>query len=65
MSNNDTVTIGGRITRNCRTCHKPFSISTEEAKWLKDKGLEPFTHCSDCRKKRKEQKKTKDESIKI
>lgn len=45
------------ITRTCKEkeCKKSFSISAEEAKWLKDKGLELYKRCPECRKKRREQ----------
>ena len=42
-----------RITKICKTCKKPFSISKGELEWLEKKGLAPFEHCSECRKKRK------------
>jgi len=42
-----------RITKNCRSCNKPFSISGSEQEWFKGKGLEPFTHCKQCRAKEK------------
>jgi hypothetical protein len=44
-----------RVTKTCKTCKKPFSISQGEMQWLKDKGLLPFEHCTECRKKRREQ----------
>lgn len=49
------------ITRNCKekTCKKPFTISEEEAKWLKDKGLELPKRCPECRKRRREEKNGK------
>jgi len=45
------------ITRNCKEkiCKKSFTISAEEAKWLKDKGLELYKRCPDCRKRRREE----------
>ena len=45
-----------RIIRKCKTCQKPFSISQKEAVWLKEKGLELFAHCAECRAKKKESK---------
>jgi len=48
-----------RITQNCKECNRPFSISKEEATWLKDKGLALFKRCSECRKKRREEKNGK------
>ena len=42
-----------RLQRVCRTCQKPFSISPAEQLWLKDRELKPFTHCKECRKRRR------------
>jgi hypothetical protein len=49
------------ITRNCkeRECRQPFTITVKEAEWLKEKGLEPFKRCPDCRKKRRLEKNGK------
>lgn len=44
-----------RSQRICKTCNRPFSISDEELTWLKSRGLKPFTHCSACRRARREQ----------
>lgn len=41
----------------CKDCGKPFSISVEEQKWLEEHGLQPFKRCSECRKKRREQRR--------
>lgn len=48
----------GTITRNCKEkdCKKSFTITTKEAKWLKDKGLELYKRCPECRRKRREEK---------
>ncbi len=45
------------ITRTCKEkdCKKSFIISAGEAKWLKDKGLELFKRCPECRKRRREE----------
>ena len=44
-----------REHRICRQCSKPFSISREEQEWLKDRKLELYVRCSECRKKRREE----------
>jgi hypothetical protein len=45
----------GTITRTCKEkdCRKPFTMSVKEAEWLKNKGLEPYKRCPECRMKRK------------
>ena len=43
----------GRIQRECVDCRKPFSISPNEAAWLKERKLELFKRCKACRTKRK------------
>lgn len=45
-----------RSQRICKTCNRPFSISENELAWLEHRGLKPFTHCSECRAARREQK---------
>lgn len=45
-----------RSQRICKTCNRPFSISDNELAWLEARGLKPFTHCSECRASRREQK---------
>ena len=47
------------IERTCRepNCGVVFSISPDEQQWLEERNLKPFTRCSDCRKKRREQVK--------
>lgn len=42
-----------RINVTCKKCHKPFSISDGQQKWLKDHGLDNFTMCKACRDARK------------
>lgn len=51
-----------RVQKVCKVCHKPFSISQGELDWLKEKGFMPFERCSECRKKRREAKKAKEEN---
>ncbi len=46
-------TLTTRITRTCRTCNKPFSISAEKAEWYARTGLQLPTHCAICIKERK------------
>ena len=40
----------------CRDCGAQFTISENEQRWLRDKGLEPFSRCKDCRQRRREKK---------
>lgn len=49
-----------RIQKVCKECHKPFSISESELNWLKSKGFMPFERCSECRRKRRDEKKAKE-----
>lgn len=44
-----------RVTKLCKTCNKPFSISKGELEWLKQKDLKPFERCYECRKKRRDE----------
>ena len=46
-----------RVIKTCKDCNKPFSISGNELEWLKNIGLTPFKRCSECRKKRKQQRR--------
>ena len=50
-------TMDAIITRTCKEkdCKKTFTISAGEAKWLKDKNLELYKRCPDCRKKRRKE----------
>ncbi len=59
-------TNGMAITRTCKeeNCKKEFTISVEEAKWLKEHELELFKRCPECRKRRREEKK-KEEGAKV
>lgn len=43
------------VTKTCKTCNKPFSISKGELEWLERRGLKPFERCPECRKKRREE----------
>lgn len=45
--------MAGRMNVICKDCNKPFSISEEEQNWLKERNLQPFKRCKECRKKRK------------
>lgn len=38
----------------CRDCGECFTIGPSEQKWLKARGLELFSRCAACRKKRRE-----------
>ena len=42
-----------RLNRICRMCNKPFSISEKEQEWLTKHGLDFYTHCGECRRKRR------------
>ena len=50
----ETIMDEDRVMKTCKTCKKPFSISQGELDWLEKKGLAPFEHCSECRKKRRD-----------
>lgn len=41
------------FNRYCKTCGTKFYISDEEIKWLEERKLKPFTHCSSCRIERR------------
>jgi len=41
------------FNRHCKTCGAKFYISEEEIKWLEERKLKPFTHCSSCRIQRR------------
>ncbi len=41
------------FNRCCKTCGAKFYISEEEIKWLEERKLKPFTHCSSCRTQRR------------
>lgn len=47
----------GSITKTCKECKNSFTYTTSEAEWLREKGLEPYKRCPDCRKARKEKRK--------
>lgn len=54
-----------RVQKICKSCHKPFSITKGELDWLKEKGFQPFERCSECRKKRRlEKRKEKATNVK-
>jgi hypothetical protein len=44
------------IVRECRACKETFYITKAEADWLKENGLKLFTHCRDCRERRRREK---------
>lgn len=46
-----------RITKTCRTCNKPFSLTAEKAERYARAGLLEPTHCSTCIKERKQRGK--------
>lgn len=56
---------GVTITRTCKeeNCKKEFTISAAEANWLKEKGLELFKRCPECRKRRREENKKEDAKV--
>lgn len=41
------------LSRECKTCKRGFVISINTAKWLEEKGLKLFTHCTECRLERR------------
>lgn len=45
--------IGMRITKTCKDCNEPFTITSGEIKWLQSKKLSIFERCEECRKKRR------------
>ena len=46
-----------RITKTCRTCNKPFSLTADKAAWYERTGLLLPTHCATCIKARKQRGK--------
>lgn len=38
----------------CRDCGEPFTIEAPELRWLRERKLEPFSRCRECRRKRRE-----------
>jgi uncharacterized protein with PIN domain len=42
-----------RISKVCKDCNKPFSISDKEQEWLRENNLSEFERCSQCREKRR------------
>ncbi len=38
-----------RVVKTCRDCGMPFEITSGQMRWLKAKGLEPFSRCAQCR----------------
>lgn len=40
---------GNRISKTCKDCNKPFSMTSDEIAWLDERGLRPFTRCKACR----------------
>lgn len=49
-------------TIECKDCKATFTMTEEEMKWYKDHDFELPKRCPDCRKKRKQERKTKKES---
>lgn len=49
-----------RIQKICRDCKKPFSLTAEHMKWFEDRNLKPYTRCSECRKKKKNEEALKE-----
>lgn len=40
----------------CRDCGVRFAIEAPELAWLRERRLEPFSRCRDCRRRRREEK---------
>lgn len=38
----------------CRDCGAAFTIEAPELRWLRERKLEPFSRCRECRRKRRE-----------
>jgi phage terminase large subunit GpA-like protein len=38
----------------CRDCGEAFTIEASELRWLRERKLEPFSRCRECRRKRRE-----------
>lgn len=45
------------ITTKCRDCGNEFTIEADEAKWYEEKGYALPHRCSECRKKRRIERK--------
>lgn len=48
----------GQVTKKCKCCNKPFTITKNEIDWLAERDLAPFQRCKACRQKRKIKKET-------
>lgn len=46
--------IPGTIHVVCRDCGAAFTIEPRELQWLRERKLEPFSRCRECRRKRRE-----------
>lgn len=46
--------IPGTIHVVCRDCGAAFTIEPRELQWLRERKLEPFSRCRECRQKRRE-----------
>ena len=45
--------IPGTIHVVCRDCGAAFTIEPRELQWLRERKLEPFSRCRECRRKRR------------
>ncbi len=48
--------IPGTLFVVCRDCGEQFTIEPREQAWLSSKGLEPFSRCRDCRRRRRDKR---------
>ena len=46
--------IPGTIHVVCRDCEAAFTIEPRELQWLRERKLEPFSRCRECRRKPRE-----------
>lgn len=44
------------VITKCVDCNKPFTITSNHAKWFLDRGLELPKRCKECREKRRNRK---------
>lgn len=44
------------VVTKCVDCNKPFTLTSDHAKWFLDRGLELPKRCKECRDKRRNRK---------